>query len=922
MAQRSEHDAQILLAAVERGLITDRVAVEVGARATSERPVETLLVSEGHLSPPQVTTLLGQLAAARVKPPAVLGNYRIIDQLGQGGMATVYKAEQLSLGRTVALKIIGPPHTQDAGFCERFLREARLVAAVNHPNVITCFDAGQDQGFLYMALELVTGGDAGKAVTADGGRLEEKRALTIASDCCQGLIALEAGGLIHRDIKPANIFLCPTPTGERAKLADLGLARASNGDDQMTATGASMGTPAFMSPEQANGTEVDIRTDIYSLGATLYALLTGKSPYQGTTVWSVMAQVIKDPVPDPRTVQPAISNASASVVMHCLAKDRNQRYASPRQLLEDLEDAAAGRTLRHARLVPHPSRSWEPLTAAGPVPRHASRDQPTVNLKPRVAPSDRPRDELGVDEPGSGARWLLFGVLAGALVVGLGVMAAQLAPSAPVPTPVNAEGSVETDLAALSDPTTDPLRPRPAPPDGPLPSHPFGPADLATPVAQPPLAPAAAPPVEVVAADPEPPTIAVSEEMPQAQVPPEAPVVEPTPPEVAIAVESSPEPPDPAELPAEPVDVASTPIVPTPSTAEIAPTLNLAAITAYARTREQELNRNGFRCRVTVLPSGNVAVTLLDPGITDLGPLHGLKIEQLDASGCDRLAGDLSVLTGMPLRRLVLTGCKRLTSLRGVRGAPIEALAISGCTQLGPDLSQLTGAKLSGRLDLTLCRGLTSLDGLRNQALTEVVAKDCDALTSLAGLRGTSLTRLDLRGCSALTSLAGLEGLPLTELLLDGAKRLGGDLRAVRGAPLRVLSLRDCAKLSDLDGLQGAPLTSLELKDCDSLLSVTALRGCKLTRLDLSGCASLRSLDGLQGVPLVELRLYGCRALTGDFTAVRGAPLRLVDASYCSQMTSLRGLEQSPLRTVILTRNTGITDYTVLAGVKGLEIVR
>ena len=937
MAQHGEHDAQILQAAVARGLISDTVAVAIGGRATIDQPVETLLVSDGYLSQVQVTTMLGDMAAARVEPPTMLGNYRIIDKLGQGGMATVYKAEQLSLNRVVALKIIGPPHTQNADFCDRFLREARLVAAINHPNVITCFDAGQDKGFLYMALELVTGGDAGKAVTADGGRLEEKRALAIASDCCQGLIALDAGGLIHRDVKPGNIFLCPTPTGERAKLADLGLARAANGDDLMTATGASMGTPAFMSPEQANGTDVDIRTDIYALGATLYALLTGKSPYQGTTVWSVMAQVLKDPVPDPRGVQPAISNASASVVIHCLSKDRTQRYATPLELLEDLEAAAGGRPLKHAKLIAHPSRSWEPLATIGPMPRHVTRDHPTVHLSLRAGPNDRPRDDLGIREPRGQRLWLVLSAIAIVVVATIGIIAAKRGPLQTSSENDPPALSIEADLPNPSALADDPLRPRPTPevvappaksdpapvieppvvamvPAAPI--QPIAPTIPPAPVALKPLAPNPAPPAVVIAAEPGPPIpiiVAQPEVTPKpvAPVPPDVipPPVDITKPEVIAAVE-----------------VAPTPAVPNeePGPAEIpAPAGNpQAANIAYIRSRENDLNRNGFRCSIEILPTGTVAVTILDKTITELDPLRGLAIERLDASNCDRLAGDLSVLTDMPLRRLTLTHCKRLTSLRGVRGAAITELSITGCTTLGPDLSQLTAAKLSGTLDLTGCLGLTSLEGLQKQGLTEVIAKNCTELTTVSGLHGSTVRRLDLRGCTALTSLTGLDGVPLEELRLDGAKRLTGDLRMLRGAPLRILSLRDCGKITDLDGIQGARLTEIDMHGCNNLVSIVALKGSMITLLDLTDCAELRNLDGLQGVPLVELKLYGCRSLTGDFTAVRGAPLQVVDASYCSQMTSLRGLEQSPLRKVILTRNTGISDYAVLAGIKGLEIDR
>ena len=230
----SEADGLVLQAAVERGLITPAIAEQLKAKASIEQPVAALLVSEGYLTQHLVSTLIaGNVPPGLIEQPTALGGYKILTQIGQGGMGTVFKAVQTSLGREVALKVIGPPHTGDKAFCERFLREARIAAQINHPNVITVFDAGQDRGYLYMALELVGGGDAGKAATADGGRMEEARALRLTSDCCHGLIALDHAGLIHRDIKPANVFLLRGPTGERAKLADLGLARSPLGPLRM-----------------------------------------------------------------------------------------------------------------------------------------------------------------------------------------------------------------------------------------------------------------------------------------------------------------------------------------------------------------------------------------------------------------------------------------------------------------------------------------------------------------------------------------------------------------------------------------------------------------------------------------------------------------------------------------------------------------
>nr|MBA3938581.1 serine/threonine protein kinase [Planctomycetota bacterium] len=199
--------------------------------------------------------------------PAAIGGYRILARLGAGGMATVYRALQVGLQREVALKVVAQHLAGDADFGERFLREARAGALVNHVNVVACYDAGRADGQLYMAMELVSGGDLAQLLERKGGTLDEALALNLMRDSAAGLEAIEAAGLIHRDLKPANIFL--TERGV-AKLADLGLVRFT-GDDRVTQPGMVMGTPAYISPEQARGVaDVDIRTDIYSLGASLY----------------------------------------------------------------------------------------------------------------------------------------------------------------------------------------------------------------------------------------------------------------------------------------------------------------------------------------------------------------------------------------------------------------------------------------------------------------------------------------------------------------------------------------------------------------------------------------------------------------------------------------------------------------------------
>lgn len=275
-------------------------------------------------------------------PPALdvqeIGPYRIIDLLGEGGMGRVYRAEQRALGREVALKVLPGHVAERPGFRERFLREVKSMARVNHPNVVTCYDAGEHDGRLWMALELVQGGDAAGLIQP-GNPLSVARALAVIADAACGLQAIADAGLVHRDIKPGNIFLT---TSGQAKLADLGLARQVDGGDRLTMPGLPLGTPAYMAPEQAAGDEVDIRADIYALGAALYALLCGEPPFTGEHPLAVLRLVMEQPAPDPRVRRADLPEAVAVLILRCLAKQPEQRPASPRLLERALRDLLAG----------------------------------------------------------------------------------------------------------------------------------------------------------------------------------------------------------------------------------------------------------------------------------------------------------------------------------------------------------------------------------------------------------------------------------------------------------------------------------------------------------------------------------------------------------------------------------------------------
>ena len=286
-----------------------------------------------------------QAAGVEAEPPTEIAGYRRLRRLGAGGMGLVYEAEHVQLKRRVALKLLRPTVAESADFKARFMRESKAMAAVKHENVVAIYDAGEASGFLYMALEFVAGSDLSKFLKRRH-RLEANEAIDIICACARGLAAIHAAGLVHRDIKPQNIFL---DRDNRPKIGDLGLARAVDGEDRMTNTGTTWGTPAYMSPEQIRGvSDIDIRSDIHALGATMYTLLTGAEPYAGATSFIITHKVLTDPTPDPRVLNQLVPVKLATVVRKMMAKEREDRYQNPTDLLQDLLRAKAGDRLLHA----------------------------------------------------------------------------------------------------------------------------------------------------------------------------------------------------------------------------------------------------------------------------------------------------------------------------------------------------------------------------------------------------------------------------------------------------------------------------------------------------------------------------------------------------------------------------------------------
>ncbi len=275
----------------------------------------------------------------------VIDGYELIGRLGKGGMGAVYLAKQISLDRHVAVKILPRSAAKDPEFFERFLREAKAAAELNHPNIVQGYDAGQSSGYFYFAMEYVAGPSA-EALVEKEGSLSEVRALEIARQVAEGLAHAHRSGIIHRDVKPENILI--TKDGV-AKLADLGLVRRTKDKAHLTRDGSAVGTPLYMSPEQARGESgVDGRSDVYSLGATLFFLLSAQEPFTGETSAVIMTKHLSETAPSVHIFNPAVSEPTARLITWMLAKLPAERPQTMERVIETIRGIIAGREVEIA----------------------------------------------------------------------------------------------------------------------------------------------------------------------------------------------------------------------------------------------------------------------------------------------------------------------------------------------------------------------------------------------------------------------------------------------------------------------------------------------------------------------------------------------------------------------------------------------
>ena len=317
----------------------------------------------------------------------VIGKYRIEAFLGGGGQAKVYKAYHPALDAYVAIKILPPYFAAEEGFIERFKQEARVIARLRHPNIVTVYDFGEEQGLIYIVMDYVEGGTLASRL---GRPLPLDTTLHIVEQIGRALDYAHSQGVIHRDVKPGNVLMARE---DWMLLSDFGIARVMETTVRLTRTGVGIGTPEYMSPEQGQGLPVDGRSDLYSLGILLYEMLTGCVPFKAETPFGTVLKHMTEPPPPPRIHNPNIPEAIEAVIVKTLAKQPEERYPSAGKMMQALHEArlegetVLGRPIAPTQTIVPVRREPTPVSAAPPVarPRLALPFNPALLLLPVVA---------------------------------------------------------------------------------------------------------------------------------------------------------------------------------------------------------------------------------------------------------------------------------------------------------------------------------------------------------------------------------------------------------------------------------------------------------------------------------------------------------------------------------------------------------
>ena len=341
-------------------------------------------------------------------PKSLTDRYHITSHLARGGMADVYEGTDTLLNRSVAIKVLHSQYSSDEAFVKRFRREAQAAANLSHPNIVGIYDWGQAEGTYFIVMELVDGRSLRDVLRSEGSLLP-RRATEIAGEVTAALAVAHQAGLVHRDVKPGNILLAKDGT---VKVTDFGIARAWDDSQELTRTGAVIGTATYFSPEQAQGASADARSDIYALGVVLYEMLAGRPPFTGDSPMSVAFQHVSTEAPSPSALNDDVPESLDAIVTKALRKDPVARYQTADEMRADLLAVLRGEAIGVPPVVP---------VAAAAAAAAGGADATQVMTQP-VPPPTVPPDEVYRDLEGEPPSQLPFIITAFLLLIALGIL--------------------------------------------------------------------------------------------------------------------------------------------------------------------------------------------------------------------------------------------------------------------------------------------------------------------------------------------------------------------------------------------------------------------------------------------------------------------------------------------------------------------